>query len=104
MLTTLAYARAHTHTHTRAHTHSYVHIFGTAESGWRLPIPPTAVMTVPVVFNSIVYYGQWNKWWGTPLDRAGLNLTLKHVSNGTWEITSPDPSFTFTDGFVQAQV
>lgn len=47
----------------------FVHVFATAEQGWRLPIPASETVTVPVVFQALVYDGEWTRWWLAGRDR-----------------------------------
>ena len=68
----------------------FMHIFATAESGWRLPIAPDATVTVPVVFQGLIYEGQFDRWWKG--SDNGVNFTLSHTGNGTWTIQSADPA------------
>jgi hypothetical protein len=86
----------------------FMHIFATAEQGWRLPIPASATVDMPPVFEGAVgdpYHPvPWGNWTGAPTDRSGLGLALSQVANGSWTIRSLRPSVSLAGAAVVANL
>eukprot|EP01043_Picozoa_sp_COSAG02_P003928 COSAG02_NODE_99_length_37069_cov_24.910957_24_plen_1416_part_00 len=89
----------------------YLHIFATAEQGWRLPIPLSMSVDAPVVFEGLVCYFQFhsasgacNSWHSTT-DNNHLNLSLAQRPgvNGTWTIRAP-PGLSLAGAMIDASI